>query len=333
MTKPLVQLSGVTKTFATPGGIVHAVNGVDLTINPRETVALIGESGSGKSTLGRLLLGLQDPDSGSIAFEGSDLASLSAAEVREVRQRLTVVFQEPDESLNPRMTILQNVAEPLRIHRKELSRVDVRRLVVEALDSVSLPEEIADRYPRQLSGGQQQRVGIARAIVTEPRFVVLDEPTSSLDLSVRSQILTLLTQLQERLGLSFLLITHDIHTVRYASDRIAVMYLGQIVETGPTKQVFAAPQHPYTIALLSSTLSPDPRERLETLQLKGEIPKPTDLPPGCLFEPRCPFVHDERCATERPPLREIRPDHFVATFYDVPRERPEESVVAPARAD
>lgn len=321
MSDPLVRLAGVTKTFATPGGLVHAVNGVDLSIGSGETVALIGESGSGKSTLGRLLLGLQRPDHGTIEFEGVDLAALSESEVREVRQRLTVVFQEPDESLNPRMTILQNIAEPLVVHRRGLDRAAMRRMVEDALDSVSLPAEVADRYPRQLSGGQQQRVGIARAIVTEPRFVVLDEPTSSLDLSVRSQILTLLTRLQERLGLSFLLITHDIHTVRYASDRIAVMYLGQIVETGPTKQVFDDPQHPYTMALLSSTLSPDPRERLETLRLKGEIPKPTDLPPGCLFHPRCPFADDDRCATERPPLREIRPGHLVATFYDVPPER------------
>lgn len=318
MTDTLVRLTGVTKTFATPGGTVHAVNGVDLTIGAGETVALIGESGSGKSTLGRLLLGLQQPDSGAIEFEGTNFAAMSSSDIRDVRQRLTVVFQEPDESLNPRMTVLQNVAEPLRIHRRGLSKAETRGLVVDALESVSLPPEIADRYPRQLSGGQQQRVGIARAIVTDPSFVVLDEPTSSLDLSVRSQILALLTRLQERLHLSYLLITHDIHTVRYASDRIAVMYLGQIVETGPTKEVFAAPQHPYTMALLSSALSPDPGERLETLRLKGEIPKPTNLPPGCLFHPRCPVASDNRCAVERPPLREVRPGHFVATFYDVP---------------
>jgi peptide/nickel transport system ATP-binding protein/oligopeptide transport system ATP-binding protein len=318
VSEPIVTMRGVTKTFETRGGTVHAVNGVDLDIGPGETLALIGESGSGKSTLGRLLLGLHTPDSGSIGFEGIDLASLDPAEVRRVRRRLTVVFQEPDESLNPRMTILQNVAEPLRIHQPELTRRDIRDRVVAALDSVSLPAEVADRYPRQLSGGQQQRVGIARAIVTEPRFVVLDEPTSSLDLSVRSQILTLLRRLQERLGLSYLLITHDIHTVRYASERLAVMYLGQIVESGPTQDVFADPRHPYTRALLSSTLSPDPRERLETLRLTGEVPKPTDLPKGCLFRPRCPFQDDERCATERPPLVEVRPGHRVATFYELP---------------
>jgi oligopeptide/dipeptide ABC transporter ATP-binding protein len=314
---PLVRLEEVTKSFNTPGGKVHAVNGVSLDIHAGETVALIGESGSGKSTLGRLLLGLYPPDAGRIEFDGQVLNTLGQAELRALRARLSVVFQEPNESLNPRMTIGENVGEPLRIHERSLSRAERRGRVVAALDAVSLPAEVADRYPRQLSGGQLQRVGIARAIVTDPRFVVLDEPTSSLDLSVRSQILALLEELQDRLGLSFLFITHDIHTVHYVSQRVAVMYLGQIVETGPTEAVFAEPRHPYTLALLASTLSTDPNERLPSLDLPGEIPRPTDLPPGCLFYSRCSYRHDERCASERPPLREVGPDHYVASFYEL----------------
>ena len=314
---PIVRLDDVTKTFETPGGLVHAVNGVSLEIERGETVALIGESGSGKSTLGRLLLGLYAPDAGTIEFDGRDLTHLDERELRAVRSDLTVVFQEPDESLNPRMTIGENIAEPLRIHHRKMDRSERRERVAAALDAVSLPRESADRYPRQLSGGQQQRVGIARAIVTDPKFVVLDEPTSSLDLSVRSQVLSLLQELQEQLNLSFLFITHDIHTVGYISDRIAVMYLGQVVEAGPTEQVFADPKHPYTLALLASTLSPDPGVSLASLKLTGEIPRPTDLPQGCLFYSRCPYRHDARCETERPLLHEVSPGHHVASFYTI----------------
>lgn len=313
----VIKIDDVTKTFDTPGGLVHAVNGVSLSIEAGETVAVIGESGSGKSTLGRLLLGLYPVDSGSIEFEGRDLTSMSPRELRDVRSRLTVVFQEPAESLNPRMSIGSNIAEPLRIHERSLSRKERRDRVFHAMSEVSLPVELADRHPGQLSGGQQQRVGIARAIITNPSFVVLDEPTSSLDLSLRSQILALLARLQERLNLSFLFITHDIHTVHYVSDRIAVMYLGQIVETGPTEEVFRNPKHPYTLALLSSVLSTDPLEKRHWLALKGEIPKPTDLPQGCFFYSRCTFRRDERCATERPPLHEVSPGHFVRSFYEL----------------
>ena len=313
----VVRLEDVTKTFPSTGGTVHAVNGVSLSIAAGETLALIGESGSGKSTLGRLLLGLYRPDSGMMEFEGRDLTGLDTHELQRVREKLTVVFQEPDESLNPRMTIGQNIAEPLRIHAPALSRHERIDKVSEVLEAVSLPTDIVDRTPRQLSGGQQQRVGIARAIVTDPRFVVLDEPTSSLDLSVQSQIITLLGDLQQRLELSFLFITHDIHTVHYVADRIAVMYLGQVVETGPTDEVFNRPKHPYTLALLASTLTTNPRDELPKLKVTGEVPKPTDLPKGCLFYSRCPYRNDERCAEERPPLVETSPGHFVRSFYEL----------------
>ena len=317
----LVEVRDVTKTFkGRAGAVVHAVNGVSLAVRAGETLALIGESGSGKSTLGRVILGLHAPDGGEISFDGARVDLLDARGQRPLRSKLTVVFQEPDESLNPRMTVGETVAEPLRVHEPHLGRADRQARVSEALADVSLPPELAERYPRQLSGGQQQRVGIARAIVTRPKFIVLDEPTSSLDLSVRSQILALLARLQAERGLGYLFISHDIHTVRYVSHRIAVMYLGTIVEVGPTAEVFAHPRHPYTLALLSSALSPEPGERLPRLKVEGEIPKPTDLPAGCTFYSRCPYRRDERCATVRPTLREIAPGHEVASFYTVTDE-------------
>jgi len=318
---PIVELNNVFKSFGTSRGIVHAVNGVSLTVEPGETLALIGESGSGKSTLGRLLLGLYRADSGSIRFDDQELTDLSEKSLRALRAKMTVVFQEPDESLNPKMTVGQNVAEPLHIHERSLSTDERDQRVRQALSQVALDPDLASRYPRQLSGGQQQRVGVARAIVTNPKFVVLDEPTSSLDLSVRSQIIRLLRELQDRLDLSYLFITHDIHTVHYISDRIAVMYLGQIIEIGPTAEVFENPCHPYTMMLLASALSVDPTDPLPTLQVASDMPTPTELPPGCLFYSRCPYRSDERCRTERPELRLVGPDHYAAVFYDVPNRR------------
>lgn len=318
----LVELQNVAKTFPVRGGqTVHAVNGVSLSIEPSETVALIGESGSGKSTVGRLVLGLHRPTSGHITFDGRDISTMPAPELRMLRSEMTVVFQEPDESLNPRMAIGSIVEEPLIIHEPTLSPGERKARVVDALEHVTLSEDLYYRYPHQLSGGQQQRVGIARAIVTRPKFIVLDEPTSSLDLSVRSAILKLLGRLQSELQLAYLFISHDIHTVVYVSDRIAVMYLGQIMEMGPTTEVFANPRHPYTMALLSATLWPDPDMKPAQIRLSGEIPRPTALPRGCLFYSRCPYGDDPRCENERPELREVAPDHWVRTFYD--RAEPE----------
>ena len=313
----LVELHNVEKRFPVRGGkTVHAVNGVSLSIEPSETVALIGESGSGKSTLGRLVLGLHQPSSGQITFDGHDISTMPAAELRRLRSQMTVVFQEPDESLNPRMSIGSIIEEPLVIHEPALTPGERKARVVDALEHVTLTEDLYYRYPHQLSGGQQQRVGIARAIVSRPKFIVLDEPTSSLDLSVRSAILKLLARLQSELHLAYLFISHDIHTVSYVSDRIAVMYLGQVMEMGPTAEVFANPRHPYTMALLSATLWPDPEVRPAQIRLTGEIPRPTELPAGCLFHTRCPYQDDPRCETERPVLREVAPGHWVRTFYD-----------------
>lgn len=260
----LLEVENACKTFASRqrgGDPVRALRGVSLHVEAGETLAIIGESGSGKSTLGRAVLRLLDLDEGSVRMGGVDLATLSPAELRAKRAEMQIVFQEPYESLNPRMSVGSIIAEPLQIHRKGLGSTETRRLVVDALDRVGLPAKVATRLPGELSGGQQQRVGVARAIVSEPKFVVLDEPTSSLDLSIRAQILELLAQLQADLGLAYLFVSHDMHTVEKVSDRIAVMYLGEIVETAPTLDLFRSPQHPYTQTLLSARLSADPREK------------------------------------------------------------------------
>lgn len=308
----LLELDDVSRTFDLPGGQrVHAVDGLSLSVEAGETVALIGESGSGKSTAGRLALRLLEPTAGTVRFEGVDLGSLDKAALRQARARMQIVFQEPFESLNPRLKVSSIIEEPLIVHGLESDRGTRARRVAETLEHVGLPAEFAVRYPGELSGGQQQRVGIARAIVTDPSFVVLDEPTSSLDLSVRAQILQLLARLQKELGMAYLFISHDIHTVRYVADRIVVMYLGRVVETGTTEELFADPQHPYTQALLSSSLSADPFEGVEPLRLQGDPSSPTDRPVGCVLYPRCPIRIDE-CASAPVPLRAVAEGHSAA---------------------
>lgn len=296
---PLLELSAISKEFEIGGGQrVYAVNDVDLRVDRGRTVAVIGESGSGKSTLGRLALRLLDPTSGTVRFEGSDLGSLDRSALRKMRARMQVIFQEPFESLNPRMTIRDIVGEPLLVHTR-LTKSERRVKVLEVFDHVGLGADLAHRYPGELSGGQQQRVGIARAIVTEPSLIVLDEPTSSLDLSIRAQILALLQRLQGELGLAYLFISHDIHTVRYLSNEIVVMYQGTIVESGPSEDVFTAPRHPYTQALLASALSADPSDQVPQLRLQGDPPTPTTRPQGCVFRGRCP-VRIDACDGEVP---------------------------------
>ena len=308
----LLSIDNATKTFRRgKGPIVHAVNGISLDIAEGETYGLIGESGSGKSTVGRLALGLLEADEGTIRFEGKLLSGLRREERRKLRSRMTVVFQEPYEALNPRMTVGSIVAEPVAIQGLEDSRRAVRARVVRALESVQLEPSLAGRHPRDLSGGQQQRVGIARAIITQPRFIVLDEPTSSLDVSVQAQILILLAELQAEYGLAYLFISHDIHTVEWISDRISIMYLGQIFETGPRERLFEDPQHPYTRALLSARLSSDPNVEIPRFLLGREIPSPTRLPPGCFLSGRCPIEIDE-CSQAPVPLEPVGADHEVA---------------------
>lgn len=309
---PLVRVDTLRKTFQRRGGApVHAVNGVSFAVDAGETLGLIGESGSGKSTVGRMVLGLIAPTSGRVEYDGHDLASLSPKRLRALRAELQVIFQEPLESLNPRMQIASIVEEPLAIHRREMSPAQRRTKMLETLSLVGLDEGHAFRFPGELSGGQQQRVGIARAIITEPRFIVLDEPTSSLDLSVRASVLELLGKLQRELKLSYLFISHDLATVRFFCTDTAVMYLGRIVERGPTRDVLTSPRHPYTRALLSATLSPDPDEHKVHVPLRGDAPSPINIPSGCPFVGRCP-IEIAACSVAPPSLRPAAGKHEVA---------------------
>ena len=300
--EPLLRLTGVRTRFAVRGGFlgslvgrpsawVRAVDGVDLDVRPGEIFGLVGESGSGKTTLGRTMLRLVEPSEGTVTFEGRDITHLSESELRPLRRRMQPVFQDPHAALNPAMTIGDAVAHPLRVHRLATDRADARRQAAEMLDRVGIcpPEAFLDRYPEDLSGGQKQRVVIARALVTRPRLVVADEPVAMLDMSVRAKILELLLDLKRDFGLTYVFITHDLATAKFVCDRIAILYLGQVVETGPAAAVYAAPQHPYTRALLEAVPSPDPARRDVHRRLpSGEVPDAVDPPGGCRFHPRCP---------------------------------------------
>ena len=294
---------------------VHAVDDVSFAIAPGETLGLVGESGSGKTTTGRAILRRVDPYSGTIKFRGADITNTRGRDLRQLRRHMQLVFQDPYASLNPRMTVLELVAEPLLVHGLAKDLDDARDRVAELLDRCGLPVDTVDRYPHAFSGGQRQRIGIARALALQPDFVVADEPVSALDVSVRAQVVNLLQDLQQELGLTYLFIAHDLSVVRHISHRIAILYAGRLVELAPTAAVYEAPLHPYTEALLSSVPIPDPPKQRarRRIVLTGEIPNPVDPPPGCRFQTRCPLVH-ERCRVETPMLEEKRPGHLVACF-------------------
>jgi oligopeptide/dipeptide ABC transporter ATP-binding protein len=298
---PVLEVRDLVKHYpiAHSRAFVAAVNGVSLQIGPGETLGLVGESGSGKSTVARCILNLTSLTAGQVVFESHDISTLEPREARALRRRIQLVFQEPFDSLNPRLRVETIVTEPLRV--RKVAKQEQRRRVRELLELVHLPATVLGLYPHELSGGLQQRVGIARAIATDPTLLVLDEPTSALDPRARRQIIDLLIELQRELAMSYLFITHDLNTLRHISHRIAVMYLGLIVEEGPTVAIFEEQRHPYTRALLSSVLYPDPETKRARFELRGEIPSPIDLPLGCYLASRCPLAVDA-CRAAIPPL-------------------------------
>jgi len=305
---PLLELIGVVKHFTAKDGhgTARAVDGVSLTLARGETLGIVGESGCGKSTLARLMLRLVEPTSGAVHFDGEDLTRLGARALRAKRRDMQIVFQDPYASLDPRLSVGAIIAEPLEIHGIG-DRTGRRRRVAELLDLVGLEADAANRYPHEFSGGQRQRIGIARAIALEPKLVVLDEPVSALDVSIQSQILNLLLDLKERLQLSYVFISHDLAVVEHVSDRVAVMYLGHVVETTTTPALYAKPAHPYTEALMSAAPDPDPERRAQRIVLSGDPPSPESPPSGCRFHPRCPKVMD-RCRVDFPATRDIGRD-------------------------
>ena len=294
-------------------GWVKAVDDVSFAIRRGETLGLVGESGCGKTTIGRCILQLERPSGGEVLFEGEEMTRMSDAELRPLRRRMQIVFQDPYSSLNPRMTIGQIISEPIRVHRIARNGGESRDRVDRLLTLVGLNPVMAGRYPHELSGGQRQRVGIARALALEPKFIVCDEPISALDVSIQAQIINLLQELQEQFGLTYLFIAHDLSVVRHISDRIAVMYLGKVVEIADRQELYENPLHPYTKALLSAVPIPDPAVEAtrERQVLRGEVPSPLNPPSGCVFHPRCPIAIDE-CRQGVPELREIQPNHWAA---------------------
>jgi oligopeptide/dipeptide ABC transporter ATP-binding protein len=295
-------------------GHVEAVNDVSFSIGRGETLGLVGESGCGKTTVGRSILRLIEPTGGMVRFDGVDVTKLSAPEMRKLRRRMQIIFQDPYSSLNPRYTVSEIVGEAMRLHGIVKDRREARDVVGDLLERVGLSRNYINRYPHEFSGGQRQRVGIARALALRPEFIVCDEAVSALDVSIQAQILNLLNSLQRELNLSYLFIAHDLAVVKHISDRVGVMYLGEIVEFAETDDLFATPSHPYTRALLSAIPVPIPRRQRARIPLKGDVPSPINPPSGCRFRTRCPLA-TEVCAGERPPLVEIRPKHWAACYH------------------
>jgi len=317
---PLVEVRDLYKYFPIHAGLfsrhigdVKAVDGVDFSIASGETLGLVGESGSGKTTIGRLILRLLKETSGQILVDGKDVTKMNAGEIRRLRREMQIIFQDPYASLNPRMTVGDIVGEPLRIHGIASGKAADDR-VRELLQLVGLRPYHANRFPHEFSGGQRQRIGVARALAVDPKFIVCDEPVSALDVSIQAQVINLLEDLQSKLGLTYLFIAHDLSVVRHISTRVAVMYVGKIVELADRDALYQNPLHPYTQALLSAIPIPDPQSRRQRIVLTGDIPSPVNPPSGCRFHTRCPVAF-ARCSVEEPPLREYVPGHFAACHW------------------
>ena len=306
--------------FSRVHGYVRAVDGVSFTIGRKETLGLVGESGCGKTTTGRTILRLVEPTSGDVLFEGESVLKLDKTGVRRMRRNMQIVFQDPFGSLNPRMTVGSIVGEPLAVHGVASGK-EKKEIVKELLEKVGLSAADINRYPHEFSGGQRQRIGIARALALKPKFIVCDEPVSSLDVSIQGQIINLLQELQEVFGLSYLFIAHDLRVIQHVSDRVAVMYLGKIVETGDAESIYTNPQHPYTVALLAAVPVPDPKTKRQKMVLPGDVPSPVNPPTGCRFHTRCKYVMD-RCKVEEPELTEragageVARAHIAACFLE-----------------
>jgi oligopeptide transport system ATP-binding protein len=324
----LIEVRNLSKHFAIGGGLlgrkaqkVRAVEDVSFTVRKGEVLGLVGESGSGKSTIGRTILRLLEPTAGSITFAGQEIAGLGRRQLKPLRRRMQLVFQDPFGSLNPRMTVERIVAAPLIIHERRISGAERRERVERALHRVGLSPRYLNRYPHEFSGGQRQRIGLARALIIEPDFLVADEPVSALDVSIQAQIVNLLLAIKAELGLTILFITHDLAVVGHISDRVAVMYLGRLVELAPVRELFRNPRHPYTEALLSAAPDPDPTVRRKRILLRGDIPSPINPPSGCAFRTRCPYALPA-CAERVPELRNVGRGHLKACIRDELELRP-----------
>ena len=320
--EPLLKVRDLVKHFPIHGGLlkrqtgkVHAVDGVSFDLAAGETLGVVGESGCGKSTMGRCLLRLIEPTSGQGWFDGKEVTALEAEELRAMARQMQIIFQDPYASLNPRMTVAAIIGEALTIHKLAPTRQAWQDRIVELLETVGLSADHMRRYPHEFSGGQRQRIGIARALAVNPRLIVCDEAVSALDVSIQAQVINLLEDLQAKLGLTYVFIAHDLSVVEHISDRVAVMYLGRIVEIAPARDLYVTPRHPYTEALLSAVPIPDPTVKRKRIMLQGDVPSPINPPTGCHFHTRCPKAQHPRCSTEKPQLQQAADGHWVACHF------------------